>query len=803
MRKIFITIILTILSFTIWSQNYISGKVTDVQNEPIIGANIILKGTVRAAETNKEGQYILKNIKPGNYTLQISMVGFKNFEKPLEVKSDSKINIDQSLAEAIYELNGVHIVASKGVQGTEHMAEVEGLTINAGKKNEIIKISNIDANLAMNNSRQVFGRLPGISIWENDGSGIQTSVASRGLNPNRSWEFNTRLNGYDVTPDPMGYPEAYYTPPMEVVDRIEIVRGASALQYGSQFGGLMNFVLRKPDISTKVTVESQNTVGSNGLFSTFNYIGGTEGKLSYTAFYQKRIGNGWRDNSYFNTDHAHVQLSYAASSRLKLGLEMTYMDYISQQPGGLTDAQFAQNARQSSRSRNWFSAPWLVPALTADYVFNENNKLNFKVFGTLGERNSVGFTQAITVADNGGNRQVDRDIYKNIGAEIKYLKNYNYRGRKNSMLVGARWFDGYTNRLQVGRGNAGTDYNISLEPGSAYVRDLSFDNINYALFTENVFRLTNRFLITGGIRYEHIASYASGRIAANSTMQPLERYRNFVIAGIGAEYHPNATTEFYTNLSQAYRPILFGDLTPPATTDVIDQNLKDASGVNFDLGYRGKVGKFLNFDLGYFHINYNDRIGTITQEDANKVKYQLRTNLGQSINKGFEGYAEFDPLNAFIKNNKWGSLSVFASIAYIDARYQDLQTTTVKDGAIVMGNLKGNRVENAPQKINRYGITYRKKNASLTWQLNDIGLAYADAANTVTPNAASTTGLIPAYTVQDISGGIKFAKIFNIRAGVNNLTDKRYFTRRAGGYPGPGILPGEGRTVFASLGIKI
>ncbi|MBK7683159.1 MAG: hypothetical protein IPJ26_12180, partial [Bacteroidetes bacterium] len=44
----------------------------------------------------------------------------------------------------------------------------------------------INADLSTNTSRQVFGKVPGMSIWENDGSGIQTSVATRGLSPNRS-----------------------------------------------------------------------------------------------------------------------------------------------------------------------------------------------------------------------------------------------------------------------------------------------------------------------------------------------------------------------------------------------------------------------------------------------------------------------------------------------------------------------------------------------------------------------------------------------------------------------------------------
>ena len=68
-------------------------------------------------------------------------------------------------------------------------------------------------------------RFQALWVQENDGTGIQTSIAVRGLNPNRSWEFNTRQNGYDISADPMGYLEAYYTPPTEAVERIEIVRG--------------------------------------------------------------------------------------------------------------------------------------------------------------------------------------------------------------------------------------------------------------------------------------------------------------------------------------------------------------------------------------------------------------------------------------------------------------------------------------------------------------------------------------------------------------------------------------------------
>ena len=783
----------------------ISGKILNQENQAIVGADSTLKGTVRGVQSNQNGEYVIKSVPAGEYVLSVSSIGLKVQEITVKVDDNEVKKVDFKMEESSYILNGIDVIASRGVRGNEHLLEVEGFSIYATKKNEVIQLDNINANLAMNNARQVFSRTPGISVWENDGSGIQLGVASRGLSPNRSWEFNVRMNGYDITPDPMGYPEAYYTPPLEVVDRIEIVRGASSLQYGSQFGGLMNFVMRKPDISTRFTVESQNTTGSNGLFSTFNYVGGTTGKLSYTAYYQKRVGNGWRDNSYFNTDHAHLALNYALSNKLKVGAEITYMTFQSQQAGGLSDAQFTQNARQSTRSRNWLSTPWLIPSLNAEYIFNEKSKLSLKAFGVVAERNSVGFTKSITDADDLKNRQVDRDFYHNFGSELRFLTDYKLFGKSNTLATGLRYFKGNINRQQLGKGTADADMNFDLVE-SLYPRDLAFKNTNMAAFFENIFRFNDRFLITTGARIENISSTMQGRFnivnGQPTNLSPLSRSRTFALFGAGAEYHLTKQSELYTNISQAYRPVLISDLTPPATTDVIDENLQDAKGFNFDFGYRGKINNFFNFDVDYFFLNYDNRIGTISQINSSGQRFQYRTNLGQSVSQGFEGYLEFDPIAAFAPKTKLGSLSIFASLAFIDATYRDFKTTSVTNGQIIEGNLTGKRVENAPKKINRFGITYTKKGFSVTWQMSDIGKAYSDALNTETPNLAATTGVIPAYQVQDLSSNFKFLKHYILKAGVNNLTDERYFTRRSGGYPGPGLLPADGRTFYISAGVK-
>jgi Fe(3+) dicitrate transport protein len=122
---------------------------------------------------------------------------------------------------------------------------------------------------------------------------------------------------------------------------------------------------------------------------------------------------------------------------------------------------------------------------------------------------------------------------------------------------------------------------------------------------------------------------------------------------------------------------------------------------------------------------------------------------------------------------------------------------------LVETNIKNNRVENAPRNIYRTGLTYSKKKLTATVQYSYVSEAYSDANNTKTPTANGVNGLIPSYSVVDMSGTYKFSEQFFVKAGVNNLFNEKYFTRRAGGYPGPGVLSAEPRNFFTTIGVKL
>ncbi len=791
-KGVLLTVLLLLVFGSIYAANVKGILVNDNQ---IVQSNKMLYLTNgEQTTTNIIGVFIFQSLLKGSYELKTEVGGQLVTLICFTIKDETKdVDLGNVILRNKIQLPEVEIKDQIINKGIERMPDIKDNVIYAGKKTEVIRLSFASANLAQNNSRQIFAKVPGIHVWESDGSGVQMGVASRGLSPNRMWEFNTRQNGYDISADPFGYPEAYYTPSVESLDRIEVIRGAASLQYGPQFGGVINYVKKRSVSGKKIGIESTQTMGSYGMFSTFNAIGGNYKKFSYYANINYRRSDGWRQNNGYNTWNGYVNLGYQLNKKININAEYTRMDQLVQQPGGLTDSMFNVNAQQSIRARNWFKLVWNIAALNFDYQINSNNKLNIKAFGLMGERLSIGFMNAINTADvkdaNGiyGLRLFDQDNYNNYGLEARHLYTYRIGKQKQSLAVGARYYLGNTDRIQNEFGNRGIDYNLSTER-NVLKRNLNFKTHNVALFAEHLFNISKRLSITSGVRYEHLKNTANGILDSKNVDR--ESSRSFALFGVGAQYKVTSNTNAYANITQGYRPVLFSDISV-ATTDSINQDLKDASGYNFDIGYRGNVGRFVSFDVSAYFMHYGNRIGNYIVNGKN-----YRTNIGASESKGIESYIEISPTN-FFKSFKGGHINLFATLAYTQAEYVSWNDPDVNK------NLNGKRVENAPKYIHRFGITYRYKVLTTSIQYSMVGDAFADALNTTKPNAIATAGLIPSYQVADWSFQFTIIKSYHISGGINNVFDIKYFTRRSGGYPGPGLLPAEGRLWYIGLGVKL
>ncbi|MCB0755751.1 MAG: TonB-dependent receptor, partial [Flavobacteriales bacterium] len=269
------------------------------------------------------------------------------------------------------------------------------------------------------------------------------------------------------------------------------------------------------------------------------------------------------------------------------------------------------------------------------------------------------------------------------------------------------------------------------------------------------------------------------------------RTRWFPLFGIGTSYKPLRGLELYANFSQNYKPINFNDLWVNNPSFRIDPNMKDETGFNADLGFRGNIKDFLQFDITGFLMYYNDRIGYVQQVDPELFSvYRLRTNVSNARTTGVETFIRWDALKTFLPKSDW-RLSVFSNFTWLDARY------IASDEAA----FRNKRVELTPAVLSRAGLDLGWKDVQLSYLFSYTSQQFTDATNSIqTSNAVN--GIIPSYYVMDLSMSYKIWKL-KLSAGLENITDNKYFTRRATGYPGPGIIPSSGRTFYVTLSFKV
>lgn len=683
-----------------------------------------------------------------------------------------------------------------------HLNDVSGMGLYAAKKTEVLHVQQLAANLSVNLGRQIYAQIPGLNIWDTDGGGLQLSFGARGLDPNRLSSFNVRQNGYDVSADALGYPESYYTPPAEALERIEVVRGAAALQFGPQFGGMVNQVFRRGKAGYWADVNLRQTVGSFGLGVTSVGVGGQiSDDVLYYNFLQYKKSEGWRPNEHLESLTGFTAVDWRLGERWKAALEFSHLHYLAQQPGGLTDAQFERDPSVSVRARNWFRVQWLLPAFTLEYKPDDRQAFELRTFGLVASRDALGNLERIHVMDLPGNRTLIADQYRNIGAELRYLSRFDVLKRwPAALLTGVRLYRGRTHQQQ-GEADAGSGPTFEFaENAGPNVADYRNPGDNLSAFAETVIHLTERWKMAPGVRYEAIFTRSDGYyqftlrdmagsvVAVSRTHEFQRRERSILLGGLGVSHRTKRGLEAFGNFTLNYRPITFSDLRIQNPNFVIDPNLQDERGWNADLGARGAVGRWLRFDASLFLLAYNNRIGEALRADQAPLylPYRYRTNIGRSLAQGLESYLEWEP-TALLKRAGGLRLVFFVNASWTKARYQQSNEPAVE----------GKRVEYAPECVARAGAALHWSSLRIGVQHHYTSEQFADATN-ARFSANASIGQVPAYSVTDVS--LRWQrKRWAVDAGCNNVFNRTYYTRRAVSYPGPGILPSPPRTWYVGL----
>jgi Fe(3+) dicitrate transport protein len=661
--------------------------------------------------------------------------------------------------------------------GVSYLEDVEGTKIYSGKKTAIIDVQAAPV-IVNSNYRQALQKTPGLLLSEE--STPLFSVGYRGLNPHRAQFTQVMKDGIPIHADMFGYPEAYYTPPLEVVDHIDFIHGGAALMYGPQPGGALNFVTKDP-YDAPFYFEEQNTFGSHDLYSNYTAVSGTQGPVGYYGYFHHRQSQGFRQfNSQYEVYYggAKIVIEQDPTARWILAFDLYEEDHG--EPGGLTRKDFDMDPSKTTRLSDRFELNRYAGSVTFEKEVSENTDLEIKGYGVYYERLSWrqrggGFGTIPTGSSASTNSIEDQTFYTG-GMDARMKHEYSAFGSDEHVFSGGVLYHHTHSPRSDERGRAG-----DAEDGP--LRNESERDIDYlSVFFENLFKF-GRLSVTPGVRFENIWQAVQeevnvDKVAAGKPLADEEIHDFVVLAGVGAAYEVTPEVDLYSNFSQGYRPKIFTDAVPTSPTTVINEDLEEGNSWQVDLGLRGKPVPYFSWDASVFHMEFDGQIGSVSSGGVTVLQ-----NVGDAEHQGVELTTELDLVglsDAIWQKNcaeKIGSFVIFYNAMFLDAEF-------------IGGPVTGKTPQYAPDFIQKGGAEYRYKDkVKIRMAGTFVDDHFANDSNT-------QTFAVPSFKVWDLTGEIKVWKDnVSIIGGINNLFDEKYFAR----VRSDGIDPADGRNYYGGV----
>lgn len=667
------------------------------------------------------------------------------------------------------------------------MREVDGPLITVTKKTSITKVDAIPT-VVDNNLRALFAQTPGLFYSEQQSPG-QVNLGYRGIgNPQESEFVTVLLDGIPLMSDWIGYPTIYTFPLPQQLSEVQLIRGGSSLLYGPEPPPVVNLVSRKPVADRALAGYSENVVGSNSLFGSFNQLSGTSGAWEYLADAHYRRSDGERDNGDSTLKGFDLHLGYRPDDMSLTALDLRMSTLDTGDPGKLSYPQFVADAEQTTTPFNRLWTDRYVLSLTHDRHFDGDTELVAKAWG--------GYQDNASRAQDRGNppttATLQDDQFRFAGLDVRLLHRW---GRGNAFTLGTTAYHSDAPfRQWTADSLAPSRYDRHGEPCASpadtnCARLRQARSTDYAaVFAENVFRFEGGWHFVPSVRIER------ENVDIDETVKPPTLSRGYVdrevghtvpLFGLGFGNDFGRGNETYFNVSQGWRPVRYFDIGSPfGNTSPDPINDPDPTHVlSWEAGVHGTPRDGLFYDASVFWIDVRDRIESQQIPDAPPGN-TINVNTGDTRHRGFEGQIDYDFLAARDPKTT-RHLSVFANLSLLDSAF----TASLR-------GFEGNDPAFSPKYLARVGVSLREDHhykvalsavsvAAQYWQDSNLALGTPDAPNYIPAK-------VPSHTVEDLSADWWVVPHVRLLGGVSNLTDRRYYARVFGG----GLEPAGGRTFY-------
>jgi Fe(3+) dicitrate transport protein len=781
----------------------IKGNVMDAKTyEYLVGVNIYFQNTTIGSASDIEGNFQITSIPPGTRTIVASMIGYKPEKMLVMIKENDIVEINIQLNERLVEV-GTGTIDT--LMKTYDFPQVNVMGEKPSLLNTMPGSANLISSTLLKNTKpitgnEIFKKVTGINIVDEEGAGLRANIGIRGLDPDRSRTVLMMEDGVPIALAPYGEPEMYYTPAIDRMNSIEILKGSGSILYGPQtIGGVINYITHDPPLYSKLSLNIKG--GENGYFNIQTGYGSTIDNVGF----QINILHKQADKlgiTRFDINDLTAKMKFRTGKNSRIGVKLAFYDENSNSTYvGLTQSMYNNGeyftiiAPNDELSIRRYSA-----SLTHDYFFSDKSFLRTTIYGYTTTRNWLrqDFSRnptsngtgivfgdatvsggAIYMKNSTGNRNRQFEV---AGIEPRININYLLGRIENELEGGIRFhFErAFEQRINGNKADAKSGELRDDEIRTGYAA---------SVFTQNRIYFADNFILTPGLRLENFnyerdifrLNYVDTSITNNS-------YVFAVIPGVGINYNISNSFSFFAGVHKGFAPPRIKDaITSEGETLELDAE----SSWNYEIGIRADAASFFYFELTGFMLDFSNQIIPVSESSGGTGTGLV--NGGKTIHMGIESSVLFD-LHRAINSDYLISLSLNSTI--VNSKYNADRFIKVNGESI---NIKNNKLPYSPEMTfsGLFDVT-APFGLGLHLAATYVSAQFTDELNTIEPIPSGETGEMSAYFVLDITGSYDFPSLNStVFISVKNLLDERYIASRRP----QGIKVGLPR--FISAGVEL
>ena len=725
------------------AQTTYTGTVTDNNNVPLIGADVVsVTDTSIGTMTDSDGNFEITLADP---RVKISFVGFRQMALDLNEEANMIILWENmtNLGEVVVTGNRERqkrseVPAAIDIIGEQDIAETKAFGLDQ-LVNQVPGVFMMTSRAASNEQHMMAVRSPistrSLFLYLEDGLQIRpTSV----FNHNALLEMNDLAYG-----------------------RIEVLKGPASSIYGSEsIGGSFNFLTKEP---------TEDLSGSLGL--QINDLGLTRYDFEVSDSPSEKFGF-YIGTQYVQREDGPIQHSdyekfavtfktvYQVSGRTEWTNVIDLTDYRSDMTGSLSETDYFGGNFESDQTFTERDALAFRIRSTLDTRWNDRNKTSFNLVFRDNRMDQNPSYRIRQFREQGqltgfGSGEVNSNQFNSYMGLVQHKLDFDF---KDSNII----FGGTIDLSPQDYIGESTDVVVDTETGQnidfvlnagEFILNYEADILNYAGFVQYEMTPVENLKMTAAVRYDRFRYDYSNRITNIGVLSAADTYDNFT-PKLGLNYNFDNAKGVYVNYSQGFTP-------PQVSTLYRNRNelrdIKPSTYDNYEVGGYFNIAKKLKLDAAVYLLNGNNTL--VTLRDADDVFFN--SNAGQTSSYGVEYGLSYSPSPKITLAHN-GSYARHRYIEFFDGGNDYSDTDR----------------ESAPNLLGNTTFTYRPiKDVSITAEYELVGAYNTSFENQIdNEDGTFSTGVYDGHNIFNLRATYRFEH-FEIWAHALNIFDDLYAAR--------------------------